>query len=83
MLNACNSKPLADLLEHWAATTVYWTDSIDDETARAFSSPFYAALLNGETVSAAIAIARADSPQLLEHAPGILGDLDQVLIPGV
>jgi hypothetical protein len=81
VLNVCSCRALADLLATWTTTTVYWADSIDDDIARAFSLPFYQALLGGESVSDAITIARADAPQLLGQAPGIHGNLGLILTP--
>lgn len=81
VLNVCNCGALADLLATWATTTVYWADPIDDDTARSFSSPFYEALLGGESVSDAVAIARADTPQLLGQSPRINGNRDLILTP--
>lgn len=81
VLNICSCKALADLLATWATTTVYWTDPIDDDIARAFSSPFYQALLGGESVSDAITIARADTAQLLGQRPEVHGKRDLVLVP--
>lgn len=81
VLNVCRSGSLAALLGTWALTTVYWAETIEDQAARAFSYPFYVALLAGESVGDAVAIARADAPQLLGRAPGINGALDLVLTP--
>lgn len=81
VLNVCNCGTLADLLATWATTTVYWADPIDDDTARSFSSPFYEALLGGESVSDAVAIARADTPQLLGQTPRVNGNRDLILTP--
>ena len=81
VLNVCSCGSLASLLATWATTTVYWPDPIDDDTARSFSSPFYEALVGGESVSSAVAIARADTPQLLGQSPEIHGNRDLTLTP--
>ena len=81
VLNVCSCRRLADLLATWATATVYWAGPIDDDTARSFSSPFYAALSRGESVTSAVDIARADTPQLLGSAPLIHGNPDLILTP--